>query len=107
MAGIYQGIQEEIVKFQNEVTISQKELEKAKNLLKSYIVLSNNNISCKASKNLISYINRKKILEEKEIFKLIDKITTKDITETGKSILKQRPNIVVVGKDATKLKLTT
>ncbi len=107
MTKLYQGIQEEIVKFQNEVTISQKELEKAKNLLKSYIVLSNNNISCKASKNLISYINRKKILEEKEIFKLIDKITTKDITETGKSILKQRPNIVVVGKDATKLKLTT
>ena len=107
MTKLYQGIQEEIAKFQNEIITSQKELEKAKNMLKSYIILSNNNISSKASKNLISYINRKKILEEKEIFKLIDKITTKDITETGKSILKQRPNIVVVGKDATHLKLTT
>ena len=83
--------------------ITQEELQRAKNLLKSYKIMSDTNICAKAEINLYSFIKYHQLYSEQEIFDIINAVTREEIEKTAHDIFSKPQNRVIVGKNASKL----
>ncbi len=104
IVALHNGIKEEIENF-NKVKLSDEEFKKAKNLLKSTLVLNSTKITNIASNNLICYFRYGEVFSHEALIELIDSITKDEIARISKKIFSTKPSCVVVGKNVEKLNL--
>jgi len=97
---IQQGIKSILNEYKKVVNklISEKEVKKAKNYIKGKTVLSLESSDAKANFYTRQEILKGEILETKDVFKIIDKITAKELKETAqKYFINENLNLAIIG----------